>query len=234
MFLINLKRAGLISVSVLLLGVVFFGMTKSLSNIQSAATPDKKPADEINRLKTENSDAFREMMNNGNLSELLANQEINYSQTNLLPDRVAGSRTIRVNFEPVEKNLTGNEFSTQKSGASFLKQMASARTSDRPLSRQRAFELSPSQILIVSVDWNKQVLWWDLQTDPRVFRAETADDKGVLSGQTLYRANAEMIVSFPAAEEITELYFYSPQWDGKAYSLELIGKLNLNNPAEPE
>lgn len=233
MSLITIKRAGIVGFAVALTAaLVLAGLSENVSNNRSAAQ-DKTPADEMNRLKTENSDAFRETMNSRTISTLLANQEINFSETNLLPSRVEGSRTIHVSFKPVDKNSSGNEFSTEKSSANLLKQ-TSSRTSDKPLSRQRSFELAPSQILIVSIDANKQTLWWDLQTDPRFFKAETADDNGVLSGSTVYRNDADMLVNFPAAKEITELYFYSPNWDGKTYSLELIGKLNVNNQAQPE
>ena len=95
------------------------------------------------------------------------------------------------------------------------------------MTRQRNFELSPTQILIVSLNAEKQILWWDLQPDPRLFRAEAADDKGVLSGKTLYRADADLLVGVPAAQGIREMAFYSPIWDGSDYSLKFIGNLVL-------
>lgn len=225
MSLLNLKRAGIVGSAVALaVVVVFVGL--NVSNGRSAAQ-DKKPLDEMNRLKTENTDNFREALNSRTLASLLTNQEISYSESNLLPNRVEGSRTIHVRFKSIESNSNDGEFSTVKPAASLIRQ-TSTRTSDKVLSRQRAFELSPSQILIVSVDASKQTLWWDLQTDPRFFKAESADDNGVLSGSTVYRQDADMLFSVPAAKEITEVYFYSPNWDGKNYSLELVGKLNVN------
>lgn len=210
----------------MLLSFIIIGLVVSVSIFRPSTAQISREAEKNNWMKTEHPDAYREQMNSENLSALLSNKIVNYSESNLLPNLVEAAHTIHVQFKPVEANLAASKFSAQKPAANLLKQTA-LRTSNAPLARQRAFELSPSQILILSVDGNKQVLWWDLQPDPRFFKAETADDNGVLSGQTLYLNNASMLVNIPAAEQITELYFYSPNWNGKTYSLELIGNLEI-------
>jgi hypothetical protein len=229
MFLNNLKRSGIIGIGVALFAVlIFLGLSKSVSNPRSVAAQDVKSADESNRLKTENSDLYRSNMISQKLSTLFSNAELNFNETKLLPDQVGGSKTIQINFKSADSNQSEREFFEQKPSFNLLKQTA-LQTSDKNISRQRAFEPSPTQILIVSADRDKQILWWDLQPDPRVFRAESADDNGLLSGKILYRASADILISIPAAKEITALYFYSPKWNGEKYSLELIGELDLQS-----
>ncbi len=234
MYPIYLKRTGIIGLAIALAAfVVFLGLTKNISNLRSASAQENKANDENTRLKTADTDAYRENMNSKNLSTLLSKEVINFNETKLLPNQIEGSKTMRVSFAPAADTLIENGFSELKPATNSLTQTA-RRVSNQPLSRQRAFELSTTQILIVSVNQEKQVLWWDLQPDPRIFRAETADDNGVLSGKILYRANAEMLFSIPSAKEITELYFYSPNWNGEKHSLELIGKLDVANREQPE
>lgn len=228
MYLVNLKRAGIISFSVTLLTVmVFLGPTKNISSLLFVSAQENKAESKSNRFKPENPDISRENINFKNLKTLLSNKEINFDETKVLENQVEGSKTIHVNFNQ-EENSTEGTLSKQKPTANLL-QAKSLRVRDQTLSRQRSFELSPTQILIVSTNNEKQVLWWDLQPDPRIFRRESAADNGFLSGETLYDSNADMLISIPATKEITELYFYSPNWNGKAYSLKLIGTLNLTN-----
>ena len=210
----------------ILLSFIILGLAASVSVFRSATAQKSDEAEENNWMKTENPDAYREHTNSENLSSLLTNKEVNHRESNLLPNTVKGAQTIHVQFKTANADFSESKFSPQKPAANLLEQ-TSLRASSATLARQRSFELSPSQILILSVDRNKEVLWWDLQPDPRFFKAETADDFGVLSGQTLYLNNASMLVNIPAAEQITELYFYSPNWNGRTYSLELIGNLEI-------
>ncbi len=233
MSFINLRRAAFTGFFVALLAIVgFFGLRGNKSDV-SVAAQENRAADKDTRLKVENPDAFRASAISQTLSGLFAEKETNFDEPRLLPNRVEASKTLRVIFSATEENLSGEEFTSQNPDANLLKRGA-MRASNQPLARQRAFELSTVQILIVSTDAEKRILWWDLQPDPRVFHAETADDKGVLSGATVYRRNAEMLINFPAAPEIEKLYFYSPKWNGEKYDLELIGNLDLSDRGQIE
>jgi hypothetical protein len=96
------------------------------------------------------------------------------------------------------------------------------------LARQRRLELSPQQILVVSLDKKQRVLWWSLENDPRLLRLETSDESGRLSGgNVIYQNDAELLVSLPADSAITDVRLYHPNWDGSKFQLEAIGSLEL-------
>jgi hypothetical protein len=158
------------------------------------------------------------------LNSLLLSEGVSVRENVLLPSRVENSTAVLVRLESDEKALLKNGFLAQmpqKNSLSLLE-----RHPDKGgLARQRSLELSPQQILVVAVDQNKQTLWWSLMPDPRVFHAEAADDSGKLSGQTLYRPSADMLVAYPADKAITELRLYHPNWDGARYDLLSLGNL---------
>lgn len=168
----------------------------------------------------------REVSNLNRLKPLLLSDGISTDETILLPARVNQSRTILVRWESAGISSLEKQFTTevgQRGSLSLLK----IKPNQGSLTRQRSFELSPNELLIVMVNQNNQMLWWDLTPDPRLLRAESADAAGNLSGKTLYRAGMEMLVSYPSDEKIAELRFYHPSWDGQSYSLESIGNLPL-------
>lgn len=231
MYYVFIKRAAIGMAIILSAGIIYLGFSTNFSNLRRVSAQINKV--ETENRKIENSVVNRENMISRNLSALLSNKEVSLDETKMLPNRVESSKTIRVSFKPLDRSAGESKFSEQKPAANLLKQ-SELKVSDQPLMRQRGFELSPTQILIVSVDGEKQVLWWSLQPDPRVFRAETSDDAGNLSGKTIYLNDADMLVSFPAAKEINELYFYSPIWNGKTFDLELIGSLNLRGQGQAE
>jgi hypothetical protein len=165
-------------------------------------------------------------MNIASLNALLTGDRVRVDDAALLPSKADQSQTIFVRLQSGDSDFADG-FSAQKPeniAVSLLK----VKTETGALSRQRIFELSTDQILGVAVNDRRQVLWWTVQPDPIVFRAETSDDTGRLSGKTLYRREAEMLISLPADERIAEVLLYRPIWDGVGtYSLELIGGLNL-------
>ena len=199
----------------LLLGIlVWYGFdnrgTSSSSHAQNAPKPIK------------NEDA----MNINQLNALLESDGISFLDAALLPMNVEKSQTFLVRIKS-ESNSMSSGFSAQMTAKTDFSLLETKRNSGA-LARQRVMEFSPTQILIVAINDKNQVLWWSLQPDPRLFRAETSDDAGRLSGKTLYRNDAEMLVSLPTDETITEARFYHPAWNGKnAYNLEQIGSLTL-------
>lgn len=227
MYFINLKRASIvILLAVLSIVVICLGMNVSISDFRPVSAQDNKTLAEKSQTRPES--AGRENMIFKNLSSLLGKEEITFNETSLLPAQVSETETIHIRLDSTQKNSDESENSGRKPQTNSL-QLIKSKTSNNPLTRQRSFDLSPTQILIVSLDEQKQVLWWDMQPDPRIFRGETADEDGNLSGKTLYHASADMIITLPADKKITDIILYLPEWDGQTYSLELIGKINRSN-----
>jgi hypothetical protein len=206
-----------------ILFAVYFGASAGISSFISEAQSDQTRAETDAKLPVS---LHRTNMILNNLATLLANENIRFDEAKLLPNQTDESATLRVNLKSATSSADEKEFSEAKSDTSIIQLIDSKKSS--ALTRQRNFELAPTQILIVSLNADRQILWWDLQPDPRIFRAETSDESGNLSGKTLYRNDAEMLVNVPAAKGITELAFYLPIWDGKNYTLKQIGNLNLS------
>lgn len=173
----------------------------------------------------------REISNLDHLTSLLSSDGISVDETALLPARVNQSRTVRARWKSPDKSSSEKPFTTEPAQEGSLS-LLEIKPNRGGLARQRSLELSPTQVLIVMVNQNDQVLWWDLMPDPRLLRAETADAEGFIGGKTLYSPSAEMLISYPADEMITQLRFYHPNWDGQSYSLQPIGNLFLAESAK--
>lgn len=205
-----------------LLFAVYFGVSAGISSFSSEAQGETTRAEIDGKLPVS---FYRTDMSFRNLATLLAGENVRFDEAKLLPNRADASETVWVKLQSGE-NSAGSEHSKTKPETSAIQLIESKNSA--VLTRQRNFELAPTQILIVSLNAERQLLWWDLQPDPRIFRAETSDNGGNLSGKTLYRNDADMLVSIPSGKGITKLAFYSPNWDGKNYSLKLIGDLSLS------
>jgi len=166
----------------------------------------------------------RESSNLDQLTSLLSGDGISVDNATLLPSRVNQSRTVLARWKTTDTFSSEKPFTTEMAQEGTLS-LLKIKSNQGSLARQRSLEFSTTQILIVMLNQNNQVLWWDLMPDPRLFRAETADTKGYISGEMLYRTNVEMLVSYPLDNAITELRFYRPDWDGQSYSLRSIGNL---------
>lgn len=226
MYFVKLKRANVFTLTVILSFAVFcLGLFISISHFRRVSAQVDKSQTDSSQNKLENASKNRENMISEIFSALLFNQELTFNKAKLLPNQVDESKTFHIRLDSVAQSNSVSRFSDLKPETNSI-ELLEIKTRPQSLTRQRTFELSPTQILIVFTDAQKQVLWWDLQPDPRILRAETSDKAGNLSGKTLYRITADMLVTFPADEKITELFLYSPEWDGKNYSLELIGQLN--------
>lgn len=168
----------------------------------------------------------REQMNTGKLESLLENEAVEVSEANLLASPSEKSKILRV-------RLTTTDFSSENDlsdqSASRAISLLSLKSNGGAASRMRTLELSPTQILIVSLDEQNRLVWWTTQPDPRLFRAETADDNGQLSGEEKYLETAEMLFSLPDDEKISKIRFYHPQWNGARFNLKLVGSLDLKS-----
>jgi len=63
--------------------------------------------------------------------------------------------------------------------------------------------------------------------DPRLLRAEAADENGRMSTQNLYRTEVEFTLALPADPDIRLLRLFQPIWDGRAFELVLLGEILL-------
>lgn len=96
-----------------------------------------------------------------------------------------------------------------------------------PPPRQRSYELSSEQIVIIAFDAQEQEITRVVITDPRLIRAETVDTSGDLTTKIIYRNTADFTVVLPDDPNIKELRIYHPHWTGTEFILELIGEIQL-------
>ena len=167
-----------------------------------------------------------EAKNNSTLKSALAADNLNFDESAMLAPQTDKSQTLLVRLKNQDA-VSNKAFSATQSFNTelFLRQ---AKISDKGVARQRNLELSTTQILIIALGENKEVLWWTLENDPRILRLETADDDGRLSNNDLvYLNEADLLFSLPADDKIAESRFYHPSWNGKEFALELIGSLNI-------
>ena len=160
------------------------------------------------------------------LENLLAKDSVAVGETNLLASPSNKSKTLRVRLAT---NYSGARGDSALNAAQPAKiSLLSSKTNGSATSRMRALELSPTLVFSASLDKNDNLIWWTTAPDPRLFRAEAADENGVLSGETKYAENAEMLFSVPDDENIQEIRFYHPQWDGARYELKPLGGIVLD------
>ena len=173
----------------------------------------------------------REISNLNRMTSLLASDNITVDETVLLPSRANRAQSILVRWESADASSSEKPFTTETDRESSLS-LLEVKSNGGGLSRQRSFEPSSNEVLILMLNQNNEMLWWDSIPDPRIVRAESADAAGNISGQTFYLKSAVMPVSYPADERITELRFYHPAWNGETYSLQSIGNLSLGSTAK--
>lgn len=169
----------------------------------------------------------REQMNTGKLESLLENEAVEVSEANLLASPSEKSKILRVRLTTAD--FSGEKSLSERAASSAEISLLSLKSNGGAASRMRSLEFSPTQILIVSMDGQNRLVWWQMQPDPRLFRAETSDETGRLSGEEQYMETAEMLFALPDDKKISKISFYHPQWDGVRFSLKLVGSLDLKS-----
>lgn len=91
--------------------------------------------------------------------------------------------------------------------------------------RERAPELSAERLVVMAVDAAGRNLAWQQVHDPRIVRAEASDPGQPINGQTLFRRQAELVVTLPADLAATAVRVFAPRWNGTEFLLELLGEL---------
>ncbi|MDO8706571.1 MAG: hypothetical protein Q7J84_16665 [Sulfuricaulis sp.] len=97
----------------------------------------------------------------------------------------------------------------------------------RPVPVERNPELSEQHLVVVAVDAKGREIARRLVLDPRLLRVETADPSGRLSGEVLYRSDADLSVTFPDRPGMSALKIYQPHWSGTDFALQLLGEATL-------
>ncbi len=132
-------------------------------------------------------------------------------------------RELRVSWEADKAALPKPSSAQYKNAAGRVALSQAAVTHEGGLPKQRSAELSPTQVVVVALDSEGRMRWCGLVADPRLLRAEVSGPGGELSGQIIYRESAEFAVRYPDDESINEIRLYHPDWDGRKFSLELVG-----------
>jgi hypothetical protein len=101
------------------------------------------------------------------------------------------------------------------------------RTVPGTLPRQRRPELSEDLLVIIAVNGRGDEVCRVVRPDPRLLRAETADDEGRLSSTTLYRESVDFWIALPDDPVLDRALFFHPQWTGTFFNLVPVGEVRL-------
>jgi hypothetical protein len=93
--------------------------------------------------------------------------------------------------------------------------------------RERRSELSEDLLVIAALDGAGREIWRATRPDPRLLRAETADEAGVLHSTKLYRQSVEFWVAVPDDPDLDKVVFFHPEWTGTVFNLVPLGEVRL-------
>lgn len=139
---------------------------------------------------------------------------------------VAGARSHRevvVSWEADRATLPAPAAAQYRNAPGRVALARAARRREGSLPKQRSAELSPEQVVVVALDAEGRMRWCGLVEDPRLLRAEWPGPGGELTGQVLYKESAEFVLHYPDDALISEIRLYHPDWDGRGFSLKLVG-----------
>jgi hypothetical protein len=161
-----------------------------------------------------------------NVSSVLARSGINPGSPLASAD-AQSHRQLRIRWRSFGKSDSRGLLKTDQlaSAATLTRTASTVRTGAIP--RERSFELSNDRILIIAVDETEAVRWWRLIVDPRLVRAEVGSTSDKQS-QDFYLPDVELAVECPDDQDLKQLRFYRPHWNGQEFQLELIGVLALD------
>lgn len=158
------------------------------------------------------------------LAGLLA--EVGVDAGKMLPSLDAQTyNQIRVRWQSSVALSSPDANKLEKQPSSGVVSLVNSISRNGVVPRERSFELSTNQILVVALDVNRGLRWWKLLLDPRLVRSETVAPSGEIHGEELYRPKVEFIVECPDDPRIRELRFYHPSWTGRDFRLEALGAL---------
>ena len=158
------------------------------------------------------------------LAELLSGAGVHVGKVLPIPD-VDTYKELRVRWQSSGTSTrTGSVNLLQSPSSGVLTAIAST-NKHGSLPRDRSFELSTNQILVIGLDRNTELRCWRLLLDPRLVRSEAPVTSGETQGEEYYLTSVDFIIPYPGDPEIRELRIYRPLWTGKNFQLELISTL---------
>ena len=158
------------------------------------------------------------------LAELLSGAGVRVGK--VLPIRDSDTyKELRVRWQSSGTSTQTGSVNLLQSPTSGVLTAVASTNKHGALPRDRSFELSTNQILVIGLDRNAELRWWRLLLDPRLVRSETLVKTGETLGEEYYLANVDFVIPYPNDPEIRELRVYRPLWTGKNFQLELISTL---------
>lgn len=92
----------------------------------------------------------------------------------------------------------------------------------------RGVNVDGELLFVAAVNRGQELIWWTEIGDPRIFRAESADSDGHMSGQLLHASSPTFEVNFPDNPQIKELRFYEFKQADAGPVLELVNTIPVN------
>jgi hypothetical protein len=96
------------------------------------------------------------------------------------------------------------------------------------LPKARSAELTDDHLVVLGLDARGEELGRVALIDPRIIRAEWADEEGRLTGRILFHSSADFTVFFPAALEIASVRILVPRWTGNGFDFQALGEIPVS------
>jgi hypothetical protein len=96
------------------------------------------------------------------------------------------------------------------------------------LPKARSAELTDDHLVVLGLNARGEELDRFALIDPRIIRAEWADEEGRLSGRILFRSSADFTVFFPATLEIVSVRILVPKWTGNGFDFQALGEIPVS------
>jgi hypothetical protein len=91
-----------------------------------------------------------------------------------------------------------------------------------PPPRQRSTEMSRDQLLILALDAQHAVRYWQIVMNPCLIRGEFPDAGGNLHKTELYRPNCELSAYLPDGSDASEVRVLVPSWPNGAIEFTML------------
>ena len=97
------------------------------------------------------------------------------------------------------------------------------------LPKTRSAELTEDHLVVLGLDARGEELGRVALIDPRIIRAEWADEEGRLSGRVLMHPSVDFTVFFSAALEIVSVRILVPKWTGNGFAFQTLGEIPVSS-----
>lgn len=96
------------------------------------------------------------------------------------------------------------------------------------LEERFALNFTDEHLFIAAVDDQSRLVWWTVKYDPRIVRGHTLGPNGEMAGVLYYRTRTGIVISPPAAKEISEIRIFQPKWTGTQFILEQLSTVSVS------